>query len=61
MAEAWIKFCGCTSLADVTMSREAGADAFGMIFAPSPRRIGSTRPRRSRAGSPPESRPSPSS
>jgi phosphoribosylanthranilate isomerase len=40
MADAWIKFCGCTSLADVAMTREAGADAFGMIFAPSPRRIG---------------------
>ncbi len=40
MADAWIKFCGCTSLADAAMSREAGADAFGMIFAPSPRRIG---------------------
>ncbi len=39
MAEAWIKFCGCTSLHDVTLAREAGADAFGMIFAPSPRRI----------------------
>ncbi|HEY2474224.1 MAG TPA: phosphoribosylanthranilate isomerase [Candidatus Cybelea sp.] len=40
MADTWIKFCGCTSLADVTMSLEAGANAFGMIFAPSPRRIG---------------------
>ncbi|HEX4013729.1 MAG TPA: phosphoribosylanthranilate isomerase [Candidatus Cybelea sp.] len=40
MAEAWIKFCGCTSLADVTLAAQAGADAFGMIFAPSPRRIG---------------------
>lgn len=39
MSDAWIKFCGCTSLADVTMAAEAGADAFGMIFAPSPRRI----------------------
>lgn len=40
MADAWVKFCGCTSLADVTMVAQAGADAFGMIFAPSPRRIG---------------------
>jgi phosphoribosylanthranilate isomerase len=39
MADAWIKFCGCTSLADVALAAEAGADAFGMIFAPSPRRI----------------------
>ena len=39
MADAWIKFCGCTSLGDVAMAAEAGADAFGMIFAPSPRRI----------------------
>jgi phosphoribosylanthranilate isomerase len=39
MADAWIKFCGCTSPADVTIALEAGADAFGMIFAPSPRRI----------------------
>lgn len=35
----WIKFCGCTSWDDVAMAIEAGADAFGMIFAPSPRRI----------------------
>jgi phosphoribosylanthranilate isomerase len=35
----WVKFCGCTSWDDVTMAIEAGADAFGMIFAPSPRRI----------------------
>jgi phosphoribosylanthranilate isomerase len=35
----WVKFCGCTSWNDVTMAIEAGADAFGMIFAPSPRRI----------------------
>lgn len=34
-----MKFCGCTSWDDVGMAIEAGADAFGMIFAPSPRRI----------------------
>jgi phosphoribosylanthranilate isomerase len=39
MADAWIKFCGCTSLGEVAMAAESGADAFGMIFAPSPRRI----------------------
>jgi phosphoribosylanthranilate isomerase len=39
MADAWIKFCGCTAWRDVEMSIDAGADAFGMIFAPSPRQI----------------------
>lgn len=34
-----IKFCGCTDLHDVMMAIETGADAIGMIFAPSPRRI----------------------
>ena len=34
-----IKFCGCTSWADVEMAVEAGADAVGVIFAESPRRI----------------------
>jgi phosphoribosylanthranilate isomerase len=34
-----IKFCGCTSPGDVALAIRAGADAFGMIFAPSPRRI----------------------
>jgi len=35
----WVKFCGCTSWNDVELAIEAGADAIGMIFAPSPRRI----------------------
>jgi phosphoribosylanthranilate isomerase len=39
MAKVWVKFCGCTSFSDVAMASDAGADAFGMIFAPSPRRI----------------------
>lgn len=39
MAETWIKLCGCTTWADVEMAIDAGADAFGMIFAASPRRI----------------------
>jgi phosphoribosylanthranilate isomerase len=39
MAKTWIKFCGCTSWNDVALAIDAGADAFGMIFAPSPRRI----------------------
>jgi phosphoribosylanthranilate isomerase len=39
MADTWVKFCGCTSWSDVQLAIDAGADAFGMIFAPSPRRI----------------------
>lgn len=39
MAKAWIKFCGCTAWNDVELAIGAGADAFGMIFAPSPRQI----------------------
>lgn len=39
MADLWIKFCGCTGRADVDLAIEAGANAFGMIFAPSPREI----------------------
>jgi phosphoribosylanthranilate isomerase len=39
MADVWIKFCGCTQRADVDLAIESGADAFGMIFAPSPREI----------------------
>lgn len=34
-----IKFCGCVDLQDVMLAVETGADAVGMIFAPSPRRI----------------------
>jgi phosphoribosylanthranilate isomerase len=41
MAEAWIKFCGCSAWNDVELAIETGADAFGMIFAPSPRQISS--------------------
>lgn len=39
MADVWIKFCGCTASSDVELAVQAGADAFGMIFAPSPRRV----------------------
>jgi phosphoribosylanthranilate isomerase len=39
VADVWTKLCGCTSWSDVAMALDAGADAFGMIFAPSPRRI----------------------
>jgi phosphoribosylanthranilate isomerase len=34
-----VKFCGCQSPGDVARAQSAGADAFGMIFAPSPRQI----------------------
>ncbi|HEY1977265.1 MAG TPA: phosphoribosylanthranilate isomerase [Candidatus Baltobacteraceae bacterium] len=36
----WIKFCGCRTWADVSSAIEAGADAVGLIFASSPRRVG---------------------
>lgn len=39
MVETWVKFCGCTSWHDARQAVDAGADAIGMIFAPSPRRI----------------------
>ena len=35
----WIKICGTTSLQDARTAVDAGADALGFIFAPSPRRI----------------------
>ena len=35
----WIKICANTSLADTRLAVEAGADAVGFIFAPSPRRV----------------------
>src|ERR1700760_3937250 len=35
----WIKICGTTSLHDARLAVEAGANAHGFVFAPSPRQV----------------------
>jgi phosphoribosylanthranilate isomerase len=50
----WIKICGNTNLEDARLAVEAGADALGFVFAPSPRRVTPAQAQRIIAELPPQ-------
>jgi phosphoribosylanthranilate isomerase len=50
----WIKICGNTNLRDAQLAVEAGADALGFVFAPSPRQVTDAQARRITVELPPQ-------
>jgi phosphoribosylanthranilate isomerase len=50
----WIKICGNTNLEDARLAVQAGADALGFVFAPSPRQMTVLQVRQITAQLPPE-------